>query len=134
VILVDTNVWSELTKRSPEPRVIAWLAQNQAELHLSVLAIAEIRAGCEAPGARQIRAMLELWLSDLEAEYAERIEVFDARDAHIFGQLAAQRTLGRTFLDVQMAAQALARDCVLATRNVRDIGWTGAKLANPWEE
>jgi toxin FitB len=77
--------------------------------------------------------MLERWLASLEQRFADRIVPFDAGDAHVFGQLAAQRTLGRTYLDAQLAAQAIARDCVLATRNVKDIAWTGARLVNPWE-
>jgi toxin FitB len=47
--------------------------------------------------------------------------------------MAAQRTLGSKIIDVQIAAQALARDCVLATRNAKDFAWTGVKLVNPWE-
>jgi toxin FitB len=134
LILVDTNVWSELTKRLGEPRVIAWLADNEAHLHLSVLVIAELRRGCELPKARSIRPLFEAGLKRLESHYADRIESFDAQDAHVFGQLAAQRTLGSKIIDVQIAAQALARDCVLATRNAKDFAWTGVKLVNPWED
>ena len=132
MILVDTNVWSEVTKRKGEPRVHAWLAQNEADLRLSVLVIAEIRRGYELPRSRSIRPMLEPWLARLEFHYADRTEIFDARDAHVFGQLAAQRTIGAKVLDVQLAAQALARDMTVATRNVRDFAWTGVKLVDPW--
>lgn len=132
MILVDTNVWSELSKRQPEPRVIAWLARNDARLHLSVLVIAELRRGCEMPKAKPFRHMFEAGLADLEAEYSARTECFDVQDAHIFGKLAASRTLGGKTLDVQIAAQAIARNCPLATRNVKDFAWTGVRLINPW--
>ena len=132
MILVDTNVWSELTKRKGEPRVHAWLARNEPSLRLSVLVIAEIRRGYELPRSQAIRPMLEPWLKRLESHYAGRTEVFDARDAHIFGQLAAQRTIGTKVLDVQLAAQALARDMTIATRNLRDFAWTGVRLIDPW--
>jgi toxin FitB len=134
LILVDTNVWSELTKRLPEPRVIAWLADNEAQLHLSVLVIAELRRGCEMPKAKPYQQIFVTGLADLEADYAKRTESFDVQDAHVFGRLAAKRTLGSKTLDVQLAAQAIARDCPLATRNVHDFAWTGAKLVNPWED
>lgn len=134
MILVDTNIWSELSKRRGEARVIDWLAHNEAELRLSVLAIAELRAGYENPKARSIRPMLELWVQGLEFEFADRIEPFDARDAHVYGQLAAMRTIGSKVIDLQFAAQAIARNCPLATRNVQDFAWTGVKLVNPWGE
>ena len=134
MILVDTNVWSELNKRRGDFRVIEWLGRNEAQLRLSVLAIAELRAGYENPRARPIRPKLELWLADLETTFADRIETFDARDAHVYGQLAAQRTIGAKVLDVQLAAQALARDMAVATRNVRDFAWTGVKLIDPWSD
>ena len=133
MILVDTNIWSELSKRRGEPRVIEWLKQNEAKLLLSVLVIAELRAGYENPRARPIRPKLELWLADLELAFADRIETFDLRDAHVYGQLVAQRTIGKKVLDVQLAAQAIARDMTVATRNVRDFEWTGVKVINPWE-
>jgi toxin FitB len=134
MILVDTNVWSEMTKRNREPRVMAWLTDNEPQLRLSVLVIAEARRGYELPSARAIKPMLENWLSHLESTYADRIEPFDARDAHIYGQLAAQRTVGGKVLDIQLAAQAIARNIPLATRNVADFAWTGVKLVNPWEK
>ena len=133
MILVDTNVWSELTKRRPEPCVIAWLAENEARLHLSVLVIAELRRGCEMPKAKPYRQIFETGLAYLETDYAARTESFDVQDAHIFGKLAANRTLGSKTLDAQIAAQAIARNMTLATRNVQDFAWTGVRLVNPWE-
>jgi toxin FitB len=133
LILVDTNVWSETTKRRGELRVIEWLAQHEADLRLSVLVIAEVRKGYESPRGKLLRPMLERWLKGLELLYSDRIEQFDARDAHVYGQLAASRTVGSKVIDVQLAAQAIARDIPLATRNVADFAWTGARLVNPWE-
>ncbi len=133
MILVDTNVWSELTKRQGDPGVIVWLARNQPQLHLSVIVIAEIRTGYELPGARAIRPMLEVWLGELIAAHRDRTEVFDAGDAQIFGHLSAQRTTGSNTLDLQLAAQAIARNMPIATRNTRDFAWTGVKLIDPWE-
>ena len=123
-----------MTKRHREPRVMAWLMEHEPELRLSVLVIAEARRGYELPSARKIKPMLENWLSNLEQTYADRIEPFDARDAHIYGQLAAQRTVGGKVLDIQLAAQAIARNIPVATRNIKDFAWTGVKLVNPFGE
>lgn len=132
MILVDTNVWSELVSRRSDPGVIAWIGDHEPRLLLSVLVIAEIRAGYDKPRAKSFRPRLERWLAQLETNYADRIVPFDRHDAHIFGQLAAQRTLGSNTLDVQIAAQAIARNVPIATRNVNDFAWTGVRLINPW--
>ena len=134
MILVDTNVWSEIVSRNSEPGVIAWLADNDERLLLSVLVIAEIRAGFEKPSARSFRPRLERWLAQLETDYADRIVPFDRHDAHVFGQLAAQRTLGGNTLDAQIAAQAIVRNIPVATRNTADFAWTGVRLINPWQD
>ncbi|ESZ88556.1 MAG: recombinase [Blastomonas sp. CACIA14H2] len=134
MILVDTNVWSEMVSRNGEPGVIAWLAEHDRQLLLSVLVIAEIRAGLEKPSAKAFRSRLERWLAQLETDYADRIVPFDRHDAHVFGQLAAQRTLGGNTLDAQIAAQAIVRNIPVATRNTADFAWTGVRLINPWED
>jgi toxin FitB len=133
VILVDTNVWSELTKPVPDKRVAEYLIANDGELWLSVIVIAEIRRGLEMPKAHYRRPVLLAWLEALEADYATRILPFDADMAHMFGALLAQRQGEATLLDLQVAAQALACDATVATRNVKDFAWTGVRVVNPWE-
>jgi toxin FitB len=133
VIVVDTNVWSELTKPAPDSRVTNFLIENDADLWLSVIVIAEIRRGLEMPKAVLRRPALLAWLEVLETDYTPRILPFDADMAHMFGALFAQRQGEATLLDLQVAAQALARDATVATRNVKDFAWTGVKVVNPWE-
>lgn len=132
MILVDTNVWSELTEPAPNPRVTRWLIDNDDRLCLSVLVIAEIRRGLEMPKAQPRRDDLLRWLNGLEAAYADRILPFDADAAHLFGALLARRQGEATLLDLQIAAQAMAADIPVATRNGKDFAWTGAALIDPW--
>lgn len=132
MIVVDTNVWSVLFSRRPDAQVVDWLAEHDAELWLSTIAIAEIRYGAELPRAAAIRPRLLAWLNALEDSYADRILPFDADMAHMFGALRARRPEHTVLLDLQLAAQALARDGVVATRNVKDFAWTGVKLIDPW--
>ncbi len=132
MILVDTNVWSELTKRKPEKRVLDWLIANDSQLCLSVIVIGEIRMGAELPKAQEFRPKLLQWLAQLEDTYAQSILDFDADAAHLFGALRAQRRRDSTLIDLQLAAQALSRDWTLATRNVRDFAWAGVKVIDPW--
>lgn len=131
-MLVDTNVWSELTKPAPDPRVCRWLIEHDHALWLSVLVIAEIRRGLEMPKARPRRDSLLRWLNGLEATYGSRILTFDADAAHLFGALLARRQGEATLIDLQLAAQAMAADMPIATRNGKDFAWTGAQLIDPW--
>jgi toxin FitB len=136
VILLDTNVWSVLPHAGRELRVESWIAERNALIWLSVFAVAEIRMGIENPVASAKRERLAEWLADLELLYAERILEFDLSSAHVFGKLVAQKKLQKQetkLLDLQLAAQALAKDMTLATRNVKDFEWTGVKLINPWD-
>ena len=132
MIIVDTNVWSELTKPTPDRRVRNFLIENDAELWLSVIVIAEIRRGLENPKAARRRQALLEWLKVLEQDYAARVLPFDADMAHLFGALFARRQGKATLLDLQLAAQALARDATIATRNLKDFAWTGVRLIDPW--
>jgi toxin FitB len=135
LILVDTNVWSELTKPRGNPAVLAWLEENDADLALSALVIAEIRFGIELPGAAHKRAYLEAWLSGLEARYYGQTLPFDAADAHCYGQIAARpevKAREPQVIDMLIAAQAQRHAIPLATRNMRDFDWIGVELVNPW--
>jgi hypothetical protein len=136
VILVDTNVWSALNKPAKNPQVCQWIADHKDAAWLSVIVIAEIRFGIENPQAAAKRAHLERWLADIECVYADRMLPFDRDAAHFFAILVTRRKLEKhetKLLDLQIAAQALAYDCPVATGNIRDFEWTGVKLINPWD-
>lgn len=134
MIVVDTNVWSVQTSRRPDARIVDWLIEHDAQLWLSSIVIGEIRYGAELPKASAFRSKLVAWLHGLEDAYADRILPFDADAAHLFGALRARRPDDSKLLDLALAAQALARDATLATRNVRDFAWTGVRLVDPWAD
>jgi toxin FitB len=136
LILVDTNVWSELTKPHGNPAVLAWLEANDDDLLLSTLVIAEIRYGIELVQAPDKRVFLSAWLDGLQSRYYGQTCRFDGDDAYAYGRIAASaeaKARQPQVFDMQIAAQTLARDCQLATRNVKDFEWTGVKLVDPWE-
>ena len=128
----DTDVWSELTKPAPKPRVRQWLIDNDEAPCLSIPVFAEIRRGLEVPKAAPRRADLLRRLNGLETTYAQRILTFDADAAHVFGALMARRQGEPTLLNLQIAAQTLAADFPVATRNGKDFAWTGVALIDPW--
>lgn len=113
-----------------------WIAEQHHQIWLSVISVAEIRMGIENPAASAKREKLAEWLADLEVLYAKRILEFDLASAHVFGRLSAQKKLQKQetkLLDLQIAAQGIAHDYVVATRNVKDFEWTGVRLVNPWK-
>ena len=136
MILVDTNVLSELTRPSPEPRVIAWLEVNEPALALPAIALAELRYGiARLHGGRRRSALLHFWQATC-SQFRGRIFSFDERAAERYGDIAAaaERTGRRLNIqDGQIAAIALVHGMSVATRNVSHFEATGVAIVNPWE-
>ena len=138
MIILDTNVISELMRPSPEPRVEQWLgAQNGSEIYLSTVSEAELRYGAAilVPGRRrdQLTTLLDAILIE---DFRGRILPFDSAAASAFAEIAARRrSLGRpiTQFDCQIAATAFVHSAELATRNVRDFEDCGIGLIDPWQ-
>lgn len=128
MFLADTNVVSELMRKSPDPRVLAW-AELQPELALSVITLEELRFGI----ARHGGAGLERAYDQLVARCT--VYAVDESIARRAGDLRARLTSRgqvRHQADMLIAATAYERSCVLATRNVRDFSGCGIRLVNPF--
>ncbi len=137
MIILDTNVISELMRPRPAPRVLSWV-DNQAEdmLFATSIAEAEIRAGIAILPAGQRRDGLAAAANRLFGElFADRTWPFDRDAAHSYAVIVAgRRAAGRSVnqFDCQIAAIARERSMALATRNVRDFEECGIDLINPW--
>ena len=138
MIVIDTNVVSELMRLTPEPAVMAWFSrQNSAELYLTAVNEAELRAGAAIlpAGRRRDRLSAEIDATVRE-DFAGRVLPFDSAAARAYAAIAASRgSRGRPILDAdcQIAAIARSRNMAVATRNVRDFADTGIEVVNPWE-
>lgn len=133
MILLDTNVVSELMRAAPAPEVLAWFRTAPPEpLALSAITAAELRYGiaCLPKGRR--KSALDATVTDmLDAEFAGLVLPFGRAEAEVYGELAARhRRAGRTVgqPDLMIAATALVREAGLATRNIRDFAATGLVL------
>ena len=131
--LVDTNVLSELPKKSPDPAVLAWFA-SLATIAVSSISIEELTFGVERARGKQ-REVLREWLARLLAAGPRIVDV-TSRVAVTAGRLrAARETRGKPVAQANMliAACALEAGLVLATRNVRDFEGCGIALFDPFQ-
>lgn len=133
--LVDTNVFSESAKRSPDPKVVAWLREHEGELYLSAITIGELRRGIELLPDGRRKTQLRDWLGRLTATMKGRILSYNIATANVWGQLKAKwdRTgLNVPALDGQIAATAHRRGFVVVTRNTGDFEGTGVRVLDPF--
>jgi toxin FitB len=138
--LLDTNVVAELFLARPEKRVIAWAeAQPSRRVFISILTLAEMERGVEAlplpdPRRREFARML----ARVEAKFLGRVRSLDdsivRRWARIRGQAFRHFKRSPAPIDALLAATAIEHDLYFATRNIRDMQLTGARLFDPWHD
>jgi predicted nucleic acid-binding protein len=138
MILLDTNVISEIVKPAPSPAVISWLNdQDSATLYISTIVLAEIGYGVEAlPEGKRKQTLSAGVDSFVDRAFVDRILAFDRDAAKLYGTLmAARRRAGQPLSapDGQIAATASSHGFQLATRNIRDFTNCGLVLVNPFE-
>lgn len=138
MILLDTNVISELLRPAPAPQVEAWVAgYDGAQLFLTAISAAELRFGVSILPSGQRRDRLQAALDGiLREDFAERIMPFDRIAAISFATIAAERrNMGRPIsqFDCQIAAIARAHGAPIATRNVKDFQGCGLEILDPWQ-
>ena len=125
MILLDTNVVSELMRQAPDPSVMAWIdGQPQQRLHISSVTRAEIELGIAILPEGQRKQGLQTAALRMFAEFRGRCLALDEPAASRYAALlSARMRAGRPISveDAQIAAMALAGGLVLATRNVRDF-------------
>lgn len=137
MILLDTNVLSELMRPAPAPAVETWVsAQPAASIFISAITEAELRYGLALlPDGQRRRRLLVQAQAMLAEDFAGRILPFDSAAAEAYAPIAAARRLaGRPVsqADAQIAAIAASRGAALATRNVTDFTDCGITILDPW--
>lgn len=139
MILLDTNILSELMRPVPEEAVERWLGrQSEVSVFISAITEAELRYGAALlPNGRRRSALSAGIEHMLEEDFSGRILPFDSSAAKAFAEIATERRqAGRPIsqADAQIATIARSRDASLATRNVPDFERCGVVLINPWAE
>ena len=137
MLILDTNVLSELMRPRPEPAVLDWCrARPLSDMATTAVTLAEIQRGLARLPIGRRRRDLEVTLNGLMAHgFAKRIFDFDAAAAEVYGDLVvARERVGRRLagFDGLVLAIAKSRGCPIATRNTTNFEGCGVPLMNPW--
>ncbi|MGH8236646.1 MAG: type II toxin-antitoxin system VapC family toxin [Steroidobacteraceae bacterium] len=137
MIVLDTNVVSELMKPAPADRVMKWVgSQTASSLYTTSVTQAEILHGILLlPAGKRRKAFEEAAEAMFDEDFAGRILPFGSDAAPFYAEIAAERRrCGRPIsqFDAQIAAISRATGAGLATRNVSDFDHCKIEVMDPW--
>lgn len=137
MIVLDTNVISEVLRPSPDTRVVAWLESLTDDVAITAVTLAELLAGVRRLPDGQRKAALSTMIESAVQPYlrTKAVLAFDAEAARQYAEVLAVREaagLPISTPDAQIAAICLLHDAVCATRNLKDFAQTGVRLVDPW--
>jgi len=137
MIVLDTNVLSELMRAQPDSAMLAWMdRQEPNEFMITAVTLAELLYGiARLPEGRRKAGLHDAAHSMLEEELTNRVLPFDEAAAIQYSMLVVAREIaGRPIgmADAQIAAICRHQGAALATRNGKDFETTGITVINPW--
>ena len=134
--LLDTNIISNVTKPVPSKALVAWMTgQNDSDLFIASLTVAEIHRGILEKSAGKKRNELERWFFGPfgpQTLFGGRVLPFDEKAALLWARIMSEgkaKGRPRNPLDMIVAAVAEANDCVVVTENEKDFA--GLRIINP---
>ena len=138
MIILDTNVLSELIRPKPSEPLQDWVAkQVVSTLFTTTITHAEMLLGAVPLPSGKRRSSLSIAIADMfDLDFSGRLLPFDSRAAREFAAVVAgRRQIGRPIaqLDAQIASIAKSQGASLATRNTHDFQGCGLHLIDPWE-
>ncbi|RKN45465.1 type II toxin-antitoxin system VapC family toxin [Micromonospora endolithica] len=137
MIVLDTNVVSELMRGEPAPVVIDWLHRNSHDgLYTTTITVAEIRYGIARLPAGRRRESLRQAANEIFAAFPRQVLPFDLAAADAYADIVAGRDgTGNAIdgFDAQIAAICRSQAATLATRNIKDFTDTGIAIVDPWQ-
>ena len=137
MILVDTNVVSEVMRIAPSETVVEWLNnQKSSSLYISTVTIGEIEYGLRIlPVGKRRLQIKERFEQFVSLAFALRILAYDEAAARTYGEvMSLRKEMGRPMNvpDGQIAAIARAHGHKIATRNISDFEDCGVELIDPF--
>jgi hypothetical protein len=138
MIVLDTNVVSELMRAEPARAVLTWLQQNSGDgIYTTTVTVAEIRYGIARLPEGQRRESLHQAANEIFAAFPRQVLPFDLAAANAYADVVTVReSLGNPIdgFDAQIAAICRSQAAALATRNTKDFTNTGISVVDPWQE
>lgn len=139
MILLDTNVISEIIRERPDPAVTIWLrARPRKEFRTASVVIAELLSGIDLmPAGRKQEALRNAVEGMIAEGFRGQILNFDLAAARHYGQIPSSRQrIGRRIREMgaQIASIARVHGATLATRDIDDFLVYDLVLANPWSD
>ncbi|WP_028279060.1 type II toxin-antitoxin system VapC family toxin [Arthrobacter sp. H5] len=137
MIVLDTNVISEIFKPQPDSQVVTWLESLSGEVSITAVTLAELLAGVRRLPKGRRRSMLSNRIDAALEPYRETRAIlpFDDIAAEQYADvLVVREQMGMPIhtADAQIAAICRAHGATCATRNTGDFAQTGIELLNPW--
>ncbi len=139
MIVLDTNVVSEMMRSKPDIKVLNWLSKfPSAKLFLSVLTVVELKFGVGLLPEGIDKQKLNSKIEDMvRTQFAGRMLVFDEASAYICAELMTVKKAHTPFVkivDLQIAATAISNSFAVATRDLSDFKHADLTVINPWTD
>lgn len=137
MIVVDTNVTSELMRPAPSPVVAAWVRGHSAtELYTTSITLAEVYYGIERLPDSRRKDLLSVTAEEAFSAFTDHVLPFDAAAAVEYAGIVSHRERAGTPIDgfdAQIASICRTHNATLATRNVQDFENAGIVVIDPWQ-
>lgn len=134
--LLDANVIGEIRKKSPSPKVLTWIDQNEAACATSELVIGELMKGAWNLLDEKLRNKTLIWTGAMADNFSDgRLLALDMDTIEIWAKISGENLIrGRrlSVMDSLIAATALAHDLTVITRNTLDFP-DEVSVFDPWE-
>jgi predicted nucleic acid-binding protein len=137
MVILDTNVLSEVLRPAPDGGVMAWLKdQPRPSVFTTTVTRGEILYGIRVlPDGKRRRLLWDAALAIFNEDFAERVLSFDSDAADAYAEVgASRRAAGRPIsqFDAMIAGMARSRGASVATRNAKDFEGCGIDVVDPW--
>lgn len=139
MLILDTNVLSELMHDSPDPGVLRWFSTlMRQDVFTTAITEGEMRVGAaRLPVGKRAERIIAGLHAMFAIDFKDRILPFSSSATpHLAAVVAARMASGRPieFADSLIAAICLLHGAELATRNTKDFDCIGISLLNPWDK
>jgi toxin FitB len=136
MIILDTNVVSELMRSEPAPSLASWIRhRDRRELRTTAITLAEVRYGiARLPDGRRKQVLLAA-ADEVFSAFADQVMPVDTAAADHYAVIVSSRErAGRPIagFDALIAAVCRSQGAALATRNASDFDGTGIEIVDPW--